>query len=219
MRVGLDTSFVTTPFLSAIQATPFTDPVSGETGAAEYICRYLGKRRWGTLEQPEVDAIHAAGLGVVSILQRITSAQLESDGSRKAYYTEAQGRSDAAFAIAEARKLGQTAESPIYFTVDYDSCRDHAFVVSYFEGVNTAMRAVDSPFAVGAYGSTPILEVLIQKCLATYTWQCVSGAYVGNQDRWPYADMVQFAEGQKFPGTTLLVDFDCSPDKGKEGAW
>jgi len=77
----------------------------------------------------------------------------QAGGAANAYFTEAQGASDAKTAIAAAEALGIPGGTFIYFAVDYDATDDNITtnVVPYFEKVHEIMSA--SVYKTGIYGT------------------------------------------------------------------
>jgi hypothetical protein len=110
-----------------------------------------------------LQAIHEAGLSVFLIW--------ESNPTSAGYFSNAKGVSDAKQAVEEAQYLGAPAGTAIYFTVDFDAqAADMAAIVSYFEGVKSA---IGDQYLVGAYGSAAVLETLkgkVDKYYQTYAW-------------------------------------------------
>lgn len=217
MRFGIDTNTETTSFLPSLVATPIQDPVSGEAGGLDFIMRYLGR-----IKIAEVNAIHAAGLKVVSIVERTPVVPPEQlIQVYHAYFTFDRGKQDGQFGIDKARALGQTASTPIYFGVDYDDPAwyrgDFSNIIDYFNGVNTAMSDENFPFEVGVYGGGCVLKECQARHLTVRFWQANASGWCGNKTRLPFANVVQQTQ-RTFPGTTLLVDPDFSPN-GDEGGW
>jgi len=116
--------------------------------------RYVGRYLTGTygnngaskaLTKSEVQIIFNAGLRFFPIYQ--------AGATSNAYFTPAQGTSDANSAIAAAKALGLPKGTIIYFAIDYDAM-DHQVtsnVIPYFEKVYGKMSK--SIYKTGIYGA------------------------------------------------------------------
>ena len=129
----------------------------------QYVCRYLGDS-WKSIDKTEADAILDSGLRLVSIW--------ETNPTNAAYFTKAQGRSDAQEASLYAKALVQTTGSAIYFAVDYDARpADMDKILTYFAGVR---NGIDQSFKVGVYGSYAVLNMLYDRKAVDFYWQTTS---------------------------------------------
>ena len=224
---GVDTLTDVTGFLAGIIATPVPAMVAPGGSTVDFICRYLR-----VMKQAEADAIHKAGLTIVSICehqpgQKAGEAPADYIARVRAFFNEAQGRADAKTAIAQASKVGQPTEAPIYFAVDYDDSRFYAGNFSniddYFKGVNDEMSKADTCYPIGVYGGGGVLTFCQGAGHATYFWQTNAAGWYANSAPWPGAHMRQFKQQSwtgvtNSAGATLLVDFDIS-DAANPGSW
>ncbi|GIG40919.1 glycoside hydrolase domain-containing protein [Cellulomonas phragmiteti] len=112
----------------------------------ETVGRYLtGKDKH--LRAGEIEAIHAAGLGLVPIYQEWNNAP--------EHFTRAKGRAQGVAAVRRARQLGIVPGAVIYFPVDFDATDGDvaALVLPFFEGVRDGVGAArPGEYRVGVYG-------------------------------------------------------------------
>lgn len=157
------------------------------------VCRYLtgsGK----AVTRAEIDALHAAGIGVVLNFEQ--SAGDAKGGSSR-------GRAAGAIARATAKSLGAPAGTPIYYSVDFDVTTEMPAVLAY-------LRAADSPdYPARAYGEYSVVEAFGRPGWQTYAW---SGGRLSD-----HAVLYQFRNGQTFDGSP--VDYNQIINAARLGAW
>lgn len=128
----------------------------------EYAIRYLPTSDWKGLTEAEVDAIHDAGLKLVSIFQK--------SANYAEYFTKEQGKKDGKQAQELAEKLGQPKNTMIYFAVDYDAQTSQLNSIDkYFEGVKETLKE----YKIGVYGSYRVVNHMRGKVdgyWQTYAW-------------------------------------------------
>src|SRR5947209_6722595 len=98
-----------------------------------FVCRYYdasGGTSAKCLDAAEAQALLAAGLQIFVVY--------ETAPTSVAYFTRAQGATDAAAAQLAAQRAGQPAQFPIYFAVDYDASDAdlQGPITAYFNGVD-----------------------------------------------------------------------------------
>ncbi|MEH7120698.1 glycoside hydrolase domain-containing protein [Neobacillus vireti] len=184
-------------------ATKLTESLAArlKSEGIQYVCRYLGNS-WKSMSKIEADAIIGAGLQIVSIW--------ETNPTKAAYFTEAQGKLDAVEASSYAAAIAQTEGSAIYFAVDYDAqARDMDAILNYFLGVR---NGIDQSYKVGVYGSYSVLKTLYQHQAVDYFWQTTSWSR-GNVAN--FIDILQYQHNTTLSGIQVDYDyFSCSA-----GSW
>src|SRR5260370_30493232 len=115
---GIDTASDTTA-----QAGCLAKPSTTINGAAlKFVCRYYDNFHHSThhLSTTEARALSAVGLRIVSIWEsprKSASVGAEVWPTVSSYFTEDWGTQDGFDAFTFAAKLGQPADSPVYFAV------------------------------------------------------------------------------------------------------
>jgi hypothetical protein len=119
----------------------------------DFVCRYYNRNNPGkNLTREEAAALSRAGLHVVAVWENGYPTSPD-------YFSYEAGKKDGHDAHRYAHSIGQPANTPIYFTVDYDASEaDLSGVVSkYMSGVLDAFReeeiAAGTHYDVGIYGS------------------------------------------------------------------
>lgn len=125
---------------------------------AEEGVKYFGRYLTGTvgndfrpkyLTREEAENIVGKGLSIVPLYQ--------DNNPEVAYYTFAQGVSDAKAAIKAATKLGLPAKTIIYFAVDVDALDSDVTtnIVPYFNGIASQIGTgnTGSQYGMGVYGT------------------------------------------------------------------
>ncbi|WP_353949269.1 glycoside hydrolase domain-containing protein [Sporolactobacillus sp. Y61] len=155
--------------------------------------RYIGPAEsWKTITRGEAEAIQRAGCRIFSIW--------ETRPTRRAYFTEEQGKKDAEKAARYAGQIGQPEASPIFFTVDYDAAPDDFGVIrAYFQ----AIRSRSQKYRIGIYGSFRMIEDLRGKGLADFYYQTYAWSF-GHESR--HADIYQYQNNRMLAG--IPVDLD-----------
>ncbi|QHW29417.1 DUF1906 domain-containing protein [Paenibacillus rhizovicinus] len=120
----------------------------------DFVCRYYNRNNPGkNLTREEAAALSGAGLHVVAVWENGYPTSPD-------YFSYEAGKKDGHDAHRYARSIGQPANTPIYFTVDYDaSLADLSGVINrYMRGVIDAFQeeepaAAGIRYDVGIYGS------------------------------------------------------------------
>lgn len=140
-----------------------------------------------TLQKHELRAIEDAGLSVVVIFQHCNADCSNFVLTNPA--TADKGRKDATAAIQLAADLGQPANTPIYFGIDFDpvshgSCKTDAqalaSIETYFSQINEVLAA--TRWQAGVYGAGHTLRFLKDRKLAKYFWLSASMAHEGTRE-------------------------------------
>jgi len=151
----------------------------------DFVARYYRSpsSRWPTLTAREAQRLSSLGLKIVTVW--------ESHSHDPAYFSYASGYADATSAYTQAKAIGQSPASAIYFAVDYNApSRDISGPIDqYFRGVAAAFAAVSGgrpEYKVGVYGSGAVCQAMKQAGLAQYTWLTNSTAWAGtlNYEDW-----------------------------------
>jgi hypothetical protein len=184
----IDADFSLTNYVEKIKA-------SGVKTVARYYDREYGSGTgetcWHnptkTLTKQELSAIEDAGLSVVVIYQHC-NADCSNFNSANAATAE-KGRKDATAAIQRAADLGQPADTPIYFGIDFDpvaagSCKTDAQAVASIKAYFSQINEVFAPthWQVGVYGAGHTLRLIKDGKLAKYFWLSASMAHDGTQE-------------------------------------
>jgi len=184
----IDADFALTNYVEKIKA-------SGVKTVARYYDRDYGSGTgetcWHnptkTLQKHELSAIEDAGLSVVVIFQHCNADCSNFNSTNPA--TAEKGRKDATAAIQHAADLGQPADTPIYFGIDFDpvaygSCKTDAQAVTSIEAYFSQINEVLAPtrWQVGVYGAGHTLRLLKDRKLAKYFWLSASMAHDGTQE-------------------------------------
>lgn len=122
-----------------------------------YAARYLGNS-WKTFDRKEAEDIQNAGLQLISIFQK--------SANKLAYFTEAQGISDAKEAMKYAKAVGQPTGTAIYFAIDFDVTTSQlAAINQYINGLKKTLHT----YKLGIYGSYTVMQAIKGK--VDYYWQ------------------------------------------------
>jgi hypothetical protein len=162
-----------------------------------------GKR----LTQSEAALLSKAGLWIVTAY--------EDDPVNYAYFSAARGVSDAKAAIGYATAVGQPANTPIYFTVDYDpSAADVAGnITEYFSAVAETLAG---SYSMGVYGSGLVCASITGANLAKYSWLCGSTSFQGSQySEWS----IKQGPVQTMTTDQQSVEFDTDVAQGDYGGF
>ncbi|WP_010631551.1 glycoside hydrolase domain-containing protein [Sporolactobacillus vineae] len=183
-------------------ATKLTEDAIGrlrQTGVGA-IGRYLGpEHSWKSVDNQEAKVILAAGLGLFSIW--------ETNPVKRAYFTEAQAKKDAAAAERYAAAIGQPPGTPIYFTVDYNAGgEDLGTIINYFRRI----RGIR--YRIGAYGSFRVVEAVSRAKAADFFYQ----TYAWSEGRLSAcAHIYQYRNDRILSGVRVDDDLVLKPD----GIW
>lgn len=166
----------------------------------DYAIRYYNTHNPSkNLSLGEAQALVRAGLQLGAVWE-------DGDPTHATFFSRTKGvvHGTAAYHMA-MDKIGQPANSPIYFAVDFDaSPADVATVIKeYFEGIREGFRAIggDNPrYQVGVYGSGLTCGSLLADELATFTWLSQSKGFRGTR---------QFAKQKRFNLIQFLPEDVC----------
>jgi Domain of unknown function (DUF1906) len=182
----IDADFALTKYVEKIKTT-------GVRTVARYYDREygsgIGEKCWHsptkTLTKDELQAIEDAGLSVITIFQHCNADCMNFDVTNSA--TGDKGRKDATAAIQLADKLGQPADTPIYFGLDFDPAQDSSCKLStekiwlsietYFSQINEVLAKTH--WQIGIYGCGRTIQFLKDRKLAKYFWLSAS---MGHQE-------------------------------------
>jgi glycoside hydrolase-like protein len=177
----------------------------------EFVARYYREPQshWPALSAREAQRLSSLGLKIVAVW--------ESHSRDLDHFTYDSGYGDAVLAYGEARAVGQSPGSAIYFAVDFNPPRQLiARVAEYFRGVAAGLSAASggtAGYAVGVYGSGAVCDSLKAAGLAQYSWLSNSIAWAGSigYDGW------NIRQGGQAP--ELSFDQDSDEARGAYGAF
>ncbi|MFC0334690.1 glycoside hydrolase domain-containing protein [Paenibacillus sepulcri] len=118
----------------------------------DFVCRYYNRNNPGkNVTRKEAEALSGAGLHLVAVWEN-------GFPTSPGYFSYAAGKRDGCDAHRYARSIGQPANTPIYFTVDFDASQEELSggVSRYMQGVIDAFReeaAAGTLYDIGIYGS------------------------------------------------------------------
>jgi hypothetical protein len=185
----IDADFAVTKYVEKIRAT-------GVTSIGRYYDRTYGSGTGETcwhnptkvLAKDELRAIEDAGLSVFVIFQHCSADCMNFNIDNVAMADR--GRKDALAAIRLAADLGQPAETPIYFGIDFDpmrygSCtiateRVLSSIEAYFSEINELLAK--TRWLVGIYGCGRTSQFLRDRKLAQYFWLSASLGHEGTDE-------------------------------------
>ena len=161
----------------AIDCTKDAAKIAAKCGVIGRYYRWPDSK-YAALTHSEALALSAAGLEVLALWE---AASTTID-----HFSSVDGVDQGTSAYNQALKAHQTAGSPIYFAVDFDTTSTQVAgpIADYFRGVRTAFNTVggDHPsFEIGVYGSGRTCSWLLSQGLVTRTW-------LTNAAKWSGAD-------------------------------
>ena len=177
----VDADFDVTPYLARLKSAGvktvgrYYDRAYG-TGIGETCYHHPLK----TLTKAELTAIENAGLSVFVVFQHCGAQCVNFDMANKE--TADKGRKDAEAAIALADELGQPANTPIYFAIDFDptpgsdnpmpAARIWPSIEAYFDQVQEVFAPTH--WQIGVYGAGLTCQRLKASGKASYFWLSTS---------------------------------------------
>lgn len=196
MGKGFDANVNVAPHLDCLRQHGYT-----------FACRYL-KAAGQPLTRPEAEAISAAGLYIVTVVEK-------GFPTTAGYFSRAKGEEDGRWAAHLAASTGQPAGSACYFACDYDAAPEeiHGGIQQYFEGIHEAFEKAGAPYSVGVYGSGAVCSHLLTATPTTHTWLAMSRGWRGSRAfaGWNLVQTVQTHV------CSIVVDEDES--RGNGGGW
>jgi hypothetical protein len=165
---------------------------------SSFAVRHLSRDSLKALTEPEVGEYRANGIGIVVVFD---------DGAEDATRGSAEGRSDAEFALGQARALGMPPGRPIFFAVDFDTAGSPERTDAYFDGV----ASVIGQQASGPYGGFEVVQRQLDRGFQwgwqTYAW---SGSALDAR-----AQLYQFSNGQLVGGVGVNFNNALYEDYGQ----
>lgn len=156
----------------------WSHPASSDIAAHghRFVARYLSPDTSKNLSAPELADLKAKGLPVVTVWEA---------GQTRALSGAPAGVADASSALAQANALGQPANAPIYFAVDFENTPEQLSTIDdYLKGA----ASVVGQSRVGVYGSSSVVGHSFDIGTAKYGWQ--AAAWSGGQKE-PRAQIYQ----------------------------
>lgn len=191
--------------------------------------------------KPEVDVLLNKGFSILSIYQYNSSSRSKFvNGRSDTGSTIEEAKADAKAALAQAKIVGQTPGSAIYFGVDFNlkpnDVKAKNSIKQYFQIIR---KEFENKFKVGAYGNGVALRMLTvgDVPLIDYAWISASVGYhqtsdyysetdaSGNQKWTLYqhqVDRFTFGRKNKCPDWARALPHDLNimnPNKADAGFW
>lgn len=168
-----------------------------------FVCRYVDAIvSEYNLSAAEATSLLAANIAIVPVFER---EQSRAVGGLSA------GVNDAKAAEAFLVKCGLPADSPVYFTVDFNpTATEMEFVKDYFRGVCSIHSVVN----VGVYGGYYTVRTLYSYGLVGYVWQTLAwsnGQWFSSADIRQERDNVSWAGGAVDYNTAMSRDYGQYP--------
>ncbi len=161
-----------------------------------------------TLTKAELTAIESAGMSVFVVFQHCGAQCVNFDLQNKE--TADKGRKDAEAAVRLAEELGQPAETPIYFAIDFDPTpgRDNPLpatriwpsIEAYFDQVAEVLAR--TPWQVGVYGAGITCQRLKASGKAKYFWLSSSLGHLGSPEFSTVGNGICFRTSSRSSGAT-----------------
>ncbi|MDP1809610.1 MAG: DUF1906 domain-containing protein [Actinomycetota bacterium] len=127
-----------------------------------FVARYLSTDTSKNLSAPETADLKAKGLPIVTVWET---------GQTRALSGAPGGVADATAALAQANALGQPANAPIYFAVDFENTPQQLSTIDdYLKGAASVVGAS----RVGVYGSYSVVNHSFDIGTAKYGWQAAA---------------------------------------------
>jgi len=187
-----------------------------------FVGRYFAvTNTWKSLTKIEAQNISSVGLYIVSIWE-------DGPADKPSYFTYDQGKKDGNNAFHYAADIQQTANTPVYFAVDFDATSSHKqAILDYFVGVRDGYLQYlyerrkygeeEIYYKIGVYGSYDVLTWCKEQGIATYFFQAYAPAWSNgrNKDPWPGYHLRQLGSNQD------LCNIKVDPDEssGAAGGW
>jgi hypothetical protein len=232
----IDADFALSPYLDKIVA-------AGVKTVGRYYDRAygtgVGDACWHnptkTLTKDELTAIEGAGLSVMVVFEHCGANCMNFNAAAPA--SSDKGRKDGAAALQLASELGQPANTPIYFGIDFDPVKYGkctlsneqiwASIAAYFSEINELFAP--RGLLVGVYGAGSTCQFLRDRRLAQFFWLSASLGHEGtdeffNRGHWHLFQNridIQKDYGRKHEDfiDTNVVNPNTDPDGAYFGQW
>jgi Domain of unknown function (DUF1906) len=173
---------------------------SGKSFVARYYASPTSKK---ILTKSEAKKISNAGMSVVAVWE-------DGTPTSGAYFSYSEGVDDGTSAYNMAAKIGQPANTPIHFAVDYDAIDEDitGSINDYFRGLRDGFKTISGGapvHSIGVYGSGAVCSWLLARSAATYSWLAQSTGWRGYKDLAAW-NIKQYAE-------TSLCNLDVDTDE------
>jgi len=180
----------------------------GKSFVARYYASPNSKK---VLTSGEANAISTAGLNIVVVWEN-------GFPTSKSYFSYFQGVDDGTSAYNMAAKIGQPANTPIYFAVDYDAADvDISGAINdYFRGIRDGFSTISggAPIhGIGVYGSGAVCSWLLARSMATYAWLAQSQGWRG------YSTFTSWNIKQHAETTVCTLNVDTDDAKSDYGGF
>ena len=150
---------------------------SGKSFVARYYASPTSRK---ILTVGEAKAISAAGMSIVAVWE-------DGNPTSSQYFSRSEGVDDGTSAYNIASKIGQPADTPIYFAVDYDATDADisGCINDYFLGIKEGFDTISagaSIHPIGVYGSGAVCDWMLKRKVVSYTWLAQSTGWRGHDD-------------------------------------
>jgi Domain of unknown function (DUF1906) len=169
MKNGFDTPTPVTKFATCLKADGY-----------DFVGRYYNVNNQAkNLSLAEAIAVTSAGLSIIAVWEN-------GFPTAPGYFSFAKGVFDGTSAYHYAQNdIGQPANTPIYFAVDYDATTSDVnnVILDYFNGINSAFNTISSNapiYQIGVYGSGLVCSTLLNNAAVSFTWLAQSMGWGGS---------------------------------------
>jgi hypothetical protein len=177
----------------------------------DFVARYLSQSYGKRITKNEVTQLKGVGLRIVLVYE---DSPIGVD-----YFSSGRGQVDATRAAQQANALGATAETTIYFVVDYDAGTEDltTAIIPYFQGIVSGMNSFVSGgyprYQIGVYGSGATCMAVCGAGLANQGWLAGASGWQG------HGSYTSWSVCQGLP-TIILDNMSVDPDvaQGNYGA-
>jgi hypothetical protein len=182
----------------------YADPAQAAAAGIKVVSMYLSRDPSKNVTVAKVNAYHAHGIGALLNWEDQPGAPLKG---------AAQGRSDAAASVLQARGLNAPAGCCIYFSCDTDiNPSQYKAINAYYRAAGKVVHAAG--YLLGCYGEADLVAHLSAAGITDAEWQTLAWSG-GRLD--PAADFYQCAINGSLGGAS--VDFDRIIHPAQLGAW
>jgi hypothetical protein len=200
MKKGFDTPTPVTKFTACLKASGY-----------DFVVRYYNViNHTKNLSLAEAIAITSAGLSIATVWEN-------GFPTAPGYFSHAKGVFDGTSAYHLAQnEIGQPANTPIYFAVDYDAgpLAVNGVIADYFAGIQDAFNTISSnapDYNIGVYGSGLVCSTLLNNGAVSFTWLAQSMGWAGSRTFTDYNIIQSLQKTECLAVGGIVGDPDESP--------
>jgi len=185
-----------------------------------FVGRYFAVvNTWKALTRTEAQNISSAGLYIVSIWE-------DGPANKPSYFSYTHGKSDGKAAFNYAVSLDQTANTPVYFVVDFDATLSnkqsilvHGVRDGYLQYLHDRHEfgLPEIYYKIGVYGSYDVLAWCKDQGITTYFFQAYANRWSGGRNANPWLGYHLRQISPQRDLCSISVDLDVS--NGAGGGW